>query len=91
MTKVVSMTDFLRHPSQVRRLVAEGFIIIVKYNNQEIMKITGIDSNSQNSIESIKNDKKNYDILDLPSFDLELPDTISKEDIYNNYGAKSES
>lgn len=39
MSKIITMTEFLRNPKEVRRLVEKGVKVFVKYQNKIVMEI----------------------------------------------------
>jgi len=77
MLKNVSMTEVLKNPSQIRSYVEKGFTLHVFYKKKCVFDIT-----------APKITKQNKTMSPPPRFDLGLPLSISKKNIYEKYGKK---
>ena len=78
MIKTISITKVIRNPEEVRKFVSRGFTLKVLFNNKHVFDI----------FPPKKRGDKSDRIDDLPSFKLDLPDHISKKEIYEVYGQK---
>jgi hypothetical protein len=86
MTKIATITDLQRKSKQIQEWVKQGYRVIIKSGDEEVMLIT--------LPNSIKNKKKKADWFeDWPKLDasleeLDLPENLNRRDIYEKYGAK---
>jgi hypothetical protein len=79
MIQTISMTDLLRNPKKVRTKVKQGFTLHVEYNNKHIFDIQPPQTVSQEDLK-----KK---IPKRPVFyNLNLPETMTKQELYEKYG-----
>ncbi|MEI6728411.1 MAG: hypothetical protein WCK98_02090 [bacterium] len=75
MTTTITITEFLRNPKRVRKMTEEGLTIIVLINNEPVFEIKAF---------TPKPKKRKT----LTSFSFDIPDKLSKKDIYEKYGAR---
>ncbi|MBD3238250.1 MAG: hypothetical protein GF332_01240 [Candidatus Moranbacteria bacterium] len=80
MQKQITMTTLLRNPKKVISYIKKGFILKVYSNNKLIFDILPAKEETKNNNKHMIKDK------DLPSFDFDLPDEISKKEIYEKFG-----
>jgi hypothetical protein len=76
MTKIITMTYLLKNPAKVRSLVKQGVSLLVKYENEIVMKI-------DIPTEHNKNNNKN---LKLPPYIKNIGKTdfeFNREEIYD--------
>ena len=78
MIKTIGITKLIRNPEEIRKFVSRGFTLKVLFNNKHVFDISP----------PKKEEGKQERIDDLPSFELDLPDNISKKEIYEDYGQR---
>jgi hypothetical protein len=69
MSKIVTMTEFLRNPKEVRRLVENGVKVFVKYQNKIVMEINLPDLAAKK--------------IAMPTAKIGIQKELSREDIHS--------
>jgi hypothetical protein len=78
MTKTITMTDLLKKPKQIKEGVRQGFSFVVLVNKEPLFDIKP----------HVTDKSKSTKFADRPTLPLKnLPDTLTKRDIYEKYGA----
>jgi hypothetical protein len=77
MTKTITMTDLLKKPKQIKEGVRQGFSFVVMVNKEPLFDIKP----------HVKDKTKTTKFADRPTAKLNVPDTLTKRDIYEKYGA----
>jgi hypothetical protein len=82
MIKDITMTDLLKKPKEVRKYVGRGFTLNVYLNDERVFDITPPKEEKKNC--------KKFTKTDLPKASLNLPENMTKREIYEFYGAPRE-